>query len=93
MPNVLEADETPEQNRKSWPKTYSENLPYGPPKAAAKLHFTGERGRSAYLPKCFGKMKIITMIEDEEVIKKTLKHLGLWEIKERLPPKASLRQH
>ena len=53
----------------------------------------GERGRSAYLPKCFGKMKIITMIENEEVIKKTLKHLGLWEIKERLPPKASLRQH
>jgi hypothetical protein len=28
------------------------------------------------------------MIEDEEVIKKILKHLGLWEIKQRPPPKA-----
>ncbi len=26
-------------------------------------------------------------IEDEEVIKKTLKHLGLWETKTRPPPK------
>jgi len=25
-------------------------------------------------------------IEDEEVIKKILKHLGLWEVKARLPP-------
>ena len=28
------------------------------------------------------------IIEDEEVIKKILKHLGLWEIKERPSPKA-----
>ena len=28
------------------------------------------------------------VIEDEEVIKKILKHLSLWEIKERPPPKA-----
>ena len=40
-------------------------------------------------PKCSGKMKVISVIEDEEVIKKILKHLGLWEIKERPPPKAT----
>jgi len=34
-------------------------------------------------------MRIIAFIEDEEVIKKILKHLGLWEIKQRPPPKAS----
>jgi hypothetical protein len=38
-------------------------------------------------PKCQGKMKIISFIEDEEVIEKILKHLGLWEMKARPPPK------
>jgi hypothetical protein len=32
-------------------------------------------------PKCSGKMKVIKVIEDENVIKKILKHLGLWEVK------------
>ena len=32
-------------------------------------------------------MKVITVIEDEEIIKKILKHLGLWEVKARPPPK------
>lgn len=32
-------------------------------------------------PKCSGKMKVISVIRDGEVIKKILKHLGLWEIK------------
>jgi len=34
-------------------------------------------------------MKIISFIENEEVIKKILKHLGLWEIRPRPPPKAT----
>ena len=38
--------------------------------------------------KCSGKMKVISVIEDEDVIKKILKHLGLWEVKPRPPPKA-----
>ena len=32
-------------------------------------------------------MKVLSVIEDEEVIKKILKHLGSWEIKERPSPK------
>jgi hypothetical protein len=28
-------------------------------------------------------MKVIAFIEDEEVIKQILKHLGLWEVKKR----------
>lgn len=40
-------------------------------------------------PKCQGKMHIIAFIENEEVIKIILKHLGLWEIKRRPPPKAT----
>lgn len=34
-------------------------------------------------------MKVISVIEDEEVIKKILKHLGLWDQKARPPPKAN----
>jgi len=34
-------------------------------------------------------MKVISVIEDEEIIKKVLKHLGLWEVKPRPPPKAT----
>ena len=33
-------------------------------------------------------MRILAFIEDEEVIEKILKHLGLWEVKVRPPPKA-----
>ncbi len=32
-------------------------------------------------------MKIISFIEDEEVIEKILKYLGLWDLKARPPPK------
>ena len=40
-------------------------------------------------PKCSGKMKILSFIEDPEVIKKILKHLGMWTIKARPPPRTS----
>ena len=36
-----------------------------------------------------GKMKAIREIEDQDVIKKILKHLGLWQVKPRPPPKAT----
>ena len=38
-------------------------------------------------PKCSGKMKVISVIEDSEIVKKILKHLGLWDQKVRPPPK------
>ncbi|MDP6179492.1 MAG: hypothetical protein QGG48_06330 [Desulfatiglandales bacterium] len=34
-------------------------------------------------------MKILSFIESPEVIKKILKHLGLWEMKARPPPKSN----
>ncbi|MBL7205433.1 MAG: hypothetical protein ISS63_14080 [Desulfobacteraceae bacterium] len=37
-------------------------------------------------PKCSGKMKIISVIDDEDIKKKILKHLGLWNSKPRPPP-------
>jgi len=40
-------------------------------------------------PKCQSQMRIIAFIEDDEVIKKILKHLDLWDKKARPPPKAN----
>ncbi len=40
-------------------------------------------------PKCSGSMKIISMIDDSEIIKKILNHLGLWEVKRKPPPRAN----
>jgi len=37
-------------------------------------------------------MKVISVIEDEEVIKKILKHLKLWDQKARPPPKPTAQQ-
>jgi len=34
-------------------------------------------------------MRVISVIDDEDVIKKILKHLGLWDRKARPPPKAT----
>jgi hypothetical protein len=34
-------------------------------------------------------MSILAFIEDEEVVEKILKHLGLWDRKARPPPKAN----
>ena len=38
-------------------------------------------------PRCSGKMKVISVIEDSKIVKKILKHLGLWDQKARPPPK------
>ncbi len=40
-------------------------------------------------PKYSGEMKIISVIEDEDVVKKILNHLNLWDVKARLPPKVA----
>ena len=40
-------------------------------------------------PKCQGEMRVISVIEDQAIIKKILQHLGLWEIRARPPPKTN----
>jgi len=37
-------------------------------------------------------MKVIGVIEDQNVIKKILKHMGLWEVKPRTPPRMAKTQ-
>jgi hypothetical protein len=40
-------------------------------------------------PKCSGSMRIISLIDDAEIIKKILKHLGLWDVKHKPPARAN----
>jgi len=37
-------------------------------------------------PKCQGEMKIISFIEELDVIKKILRHLDLWDVRNHDPP-------
>jgi len=46
---------------------------------------TGER-------KCSAKMKVISVIEDEDVIEKVLRHVGLWGLSQILPPAPGTRR-
>jgi len=73
MPFILESEGSTKEYRKNWAKLIQKIYEVDP----------------LTCPKCSGKMKVISLIEDEEVIKKILKHLGLWEIKARPPPKAT----
>ena len=38
-------------------------------------------------PKCQGPMKVISFIEEIEIIEMILRHLGLWDIRNHDPPK------
>ncbi|MAF33089.1 MAG: hypothetical protein CL941_03905 [Desulfobacter sp.] len=39
--------------------------------------------------KCQGPMRVIVFVEDEAIVKKILKHLGIWEVKLKPRPKAN----
>ena len=41
-------------------------------------------------PKCLGIMEIISFIEDEQLVKKILKHLNLWDVKRKPPLRANV---
>jgi len=73
MPCILEANESSKEYRKNWARLIQKIYEVDP----------------LTCPKCSGKMKVISVIEEEDVIKKILKHLGLWELKARPPPRAN----
>lgn len=63
IPSVLESDESSKERRKNWARLIQKIYEVDP----------------LTCPKCSGKMKVISVIEDQVVIKKILKHLGLSE--------------
>lgn len=74
IPSVLEAERSSKEHRKNWARLIQKIYEVDP----------------LTCPKCSGIMKVISVIEDEEVIKKILKHLDLWDRKARLPPKVAI---
>jgi ribosomal protein S27E len=72
IPCILESEEDAKAHRKSWSRLIQ------------KIYEVD----SLICPKCQGAMRIISSIEDGEIIKAILKHLGLWLIKSKPPPKA-----
>ena len=76
MPCILESDESSKERRKNWPRLIQKIYEVDP----------------LICPKCSGKMEVISVIEEQDVIKKILKHLGLWEVKPRPPPRNTKSQ-
>ena len=65
IPCILEPELTDMAFRKNWARLIQKIYEVDPLKC----------------PKCQGSMRVIACIEDENVIKKILKHLGLWKVK------------
>ena len=72
VPSILEADKSSKEYRKNWARPIQKIYEVDP----------------LTCPKCRGIMRIISFIEDREVIKAILKHLGLWLVKSKPAPKA-----
>ena len=71
IPSILEPNGSSREFRKNWARLIQKIYEVDP----------------LTCPKCSGEMKVISVIEDQDVIKKILKHLGLWEREARPPPK------
>jgi len=73
VPALIDSDVSPKAFRKNWARLIQKIYNVDP----------------LLCPKCLGPMKIISFIDNSEIIKKILKHLGLWEVKQRPPPRAN----
>jgi len=73
VPSLIESDASPGNFRNDWARLIKKNCNVDP----------------LVCPQCNGKMRIISAIEQADVIKKILKHLGLWLPNRPPPPKAN----
>ena len=71
IPSILESDGSPKSFRQNWARLIQKIYEVDP----------------LTCPKCSGAMKVISVIENEDVIRKILKHVGLWDRKARPPPR------
>jgi len=77
IPCILEGEENSKEYRKNWARLIQKIYEVDP----------------LTCPKCQGQMRIISFIEDDDVIKKILKYLGLWLVKKKPSPKANAPPH
>jgi hypothetical protein len=76
VPSILQPDEPSKGYRKNWARLIQKIYEIDP----------------LTCPKCHGPMAVIAFIEAEDVIEKILKHLGLWELTPRPPPRMGKAQ-
>ena len=73
IPAILELDKSSKAHNKNWARLIQKIYEVDPLTCA----------------RCGGAMGVLSFIEDPEIIKKILKHLDLWDVKPRPPPKAT----
>jgi|ETNmetMinimDraft_13_1059891.scaffolds.fasta_scaffold183522_1 hypothetical protein len=72
IPCILEPELTDKAFRRNWARLIQETYEVDP----------------FLFPKSSSEMRVNALIKAPDVIKKILKHLGLWNIKRKLPPRA-----
>ena len=70
VPSLIESDVSPSAFRKNWARLIQKIYNVDP----------------LVCPKCHGRMRIISFIEDMEIIEKILRHLDLWDTRNHDPP-------
>ncbi len=73
VPALIDSDMSPKAFRKNWARLIQKVYNVDP----------------LLCLKCSGSMKIISFIEDEQLVKKILKHLDLWNVKRKPPARAN----
>ena len=71
VPSIIESQEDEKSFRRNWTRLIQKIYEVDP----------------LVCPKCQGAMRIISSIEDPSVIRDILKHLGIWLVRSRPPPK------
>ncbi len=73
VPALIDAEVSPKEFRKNWARLIQKIYNVNP----------------LLCSKCLGSMRIISFIEEEQLVKKILKHLRLWDIKRKPAPRAN----
>ena len=73
VPALIESEVSSKELRKNWARLIQKIYNVNP----------------LLCPKCSGSMRIIAFIEDEQLVKKILKNLDLWDVKRKPPPCAN----
>ena len=72
VPALIESEVSSKEFRKSWARLIQKIYNVNP----------------LVCSKCLGSMRIISFIEDEQLVKKILKHLDLWNVRRKPPARA-----
>jgi hypothetical protein len=72
VPALIESEVSSKEFRKSWARLIQKIYNVNP----------------LVCSKCLGSMRIISFIEDEQLVKKILKHLDLWDVRRKPPARA-----